>query len=78
MEFLLEVQAYLVSTSNQDGDITSSGCECAGILENQLALEGIAPTLVHKHAGSCRDNTPTVAWAAKMASKRLVIAGRLL
>ena len=72
-----EVQDNFVSSTNREGTISISDLECAGLLLHYLVLEHITP-LRHKHVGAYCDNTPTVSWTAKMASKRSSIGGRLV
>lgn len=77
VEFLLEVQRSVISKENPGGSLTNFDLEMAGLLLHWLVLEGVAP-LRHKMVGAYCDNTPTVAWAAKLASKKSKVAGRLL
>ena len=77
VEWPKDVQELMVSEDNPTGTITNSDLECAGLLLHVMVLEAIVD-LFHKHIGAYCDNTPTVAWAARLASKRSRIAGRLL
>ena len=49
----------------------------AGLVLHYLVLKQLV-MLRHKHVGEFCDNTPTVSWAAKLASKQSQVAGRLL
>ena len=72
-----DVQDNLVSDRNRGGTISVSDLEMAGLLLHYIVLEYLA-VLRHKRIGAFCDNTPTVSWAAKLASKRSRIAGGLL
>ena len=73
----LDVQQALVSDSNPMGNITHSDLEMAGILLHVMVLESIV-LLRNQHVGAICNNTPTVSWAYRLASRRSCIAGRLL
>ena len=73
-----EVRNRLVSDQNRQGDITNSDLELAGILLGWIVLEAIMPQIKHYQTGMFCDNTPTVAWENRLASKRSIKAGRLL
>ena len=77
LEWPTDVQARLVTESNPDGDISVSDLEMAGLLLHYVVLEYLV-VLRHRRIGAFCDNTPTVAWAAKLASKRSKVAGCLL
>ena len=77
VEWPLDIQQQTVSFDNPGGTITNSDLECAGLLLHIMVLESIVD-LIYKHIGAYCDNTPTVSWAARLASKRSRIAGRLL
>jgi hypothetical protein len=55
----------------------NSELEIAGRLLHQLTLEQVAD-IYHKTEATWIDNTPTVAWVKRLASKQSKIAGRLL
>ena len=67
----------IVSTTNPKGSISNSDLEMAGILLAWLVREELGSLHHHTVALFC-DNTPAVAWATKLASKRSTIAGRLI
>jgi len=72
-----DIKAALITRDNPNGTISVSDLEMAGLLLQYLVLEWLK-ALRHEHVGAFCDNTPTVSWAAKLASKRSRIAGRLL
>jgi hypothetical protein len=75
--FPKEIQQHLVSWSNPKGDITNSDLEMAAHLMQLLALE-FTHDIQHHHAAIASDNTPTVAWANRLDSKRSQVAKQLL
>ena len=54
-----EISNELVSFENPTGGLTNSDLEMAGLLLLWLCLEGVAPTLAHKHVALFRDNSPS-------------------
>ena len=72
-----EVKEELVTYENPRGTITNSDLEMAAELLGWLVLESMVP-LRHEHVGLCLDNSSTVAWQMRGASKRSKVANRLL
>ena len=77
VEWPAEVKERLVTGANPKGDITNSDLEMAAEVLGWLVLEAIVPTR-HEHVGVCSDNSATVAWQMRGASKRSAVANRLL
>jgi hypothetical protein len=50
----------------------------AGYLLLWLCLEGIAPDLAHRHIALFSDNSPSVSWVTKMASRTSRVAAQLV
>ena len=73
-----EVTQQLQTEANPSGTITNSDLEMAGLVFLWLMVEHVAPDLRHKHIVLLSDNSPSVAWVDKMASKRSRPAGELL
>ena len=73
-----DISADLVSFDNPKGCITNSELEMAGLLLLWLCLEGVAIDMAHKHVALFSDNSPTVNWVAKMASKQSRVAAQLV
>ena len=73
-----DISADLLSFNNPQGKITNSDLEMAGLLFLWLCLEGIAPDLTHKHIALFSDNSPTVSWVTKMASRKSKVAAQLV
>ena len=64
-----DISAAVVSESNPAGTLTNSDLEMAAVVLHLNTLETVAPTLRHKHICVHSDNTPSVAWVTKMATK---------
>ena len=71
------IVAELITEDNPGGTITNSDLEMAAEVLGWLVLEGCVP-LRWKHVGVCSDNSPTVAWATRWASRKSMAANRLL
>ena len=78
LQWPTSISNKLVSFDNITGSISNSDLEMAGLLLLWLCLEGIAPDLAHKHVALFSDNSPTVSWVTKMASKKSRIAAQLV
>ena len=63
---------------NPAGTITNSDLEMAGVLLLWLVMEAMVPSLRHEHVALLSDNSPTIGWVDRMASKRSQVAGMLL
>ena len=72
-----EVLDRLVTEDNPDGDITNSDLEMAAEVLGFIVLEANV-SLRWEHVGVCSDNSATVAWQGRGASKRSIVANRLL
>ena len=64
-----DITAAVVSDSNPTGTLTNSDLEMAAVVLHVNTLELVAPCLRHKHILVHSDNTPSVAWVTKMATK---------
>ena len=64
-----DITAAVVSDSNPAGTLTNSDLELAAVVLHLNTLESVAPSLRHKHILVHSDNTPSVAWVTKMATK---------
>ncbi len=78
-EFSHDIAADVISDDNPAGGITNSDLELAAeVLAIGVILES-APTIKHAPLGTLCDNTPTVSWVEKMATKaNTPTAGRFL
>ncbi len=77
--FPCDIAADVITDDNPAGSITNSDLELAvEVLAIGVILE-LAPTIKHAPLGTLCDNTPSVSWVKKMASKaNTPTAGRLL
>ena len=78
LQWPTDISADLVSFSNPKGRINNSDLEMAGLLLLWLCLEGITPDLAHKHIALFSDNSPTISWVTKMASRKTRVAAQLV
>ncbi len=79
LAFPLYIALDVVSLSNPDGSITNSNLELAAEVLAVGVLLAKASFIKHQPIGTLCDNSPTVSWIEKMASKsRSPMAGRLL
>jgi hypothetical protein len=78
LQWPLEISADIVSATNPKGRITNSDLEMARLLLLWLCMEGIAPDLANKHVVLFSNNSSTVSWVTKMASKKPCIAAQLV
>ena len=74
----LAIRHSIVSSTNPSGTITNSDLEMAGLLLLWLVMEAVCPTLTNAHVALISDNTPTVHWVQRMASKQSRIAMHLV
>ncbi len=73
-----DISTDLVSFENPEGKINNSNLEMAGLLLLWLCLEGTAPDFAHKHVALFSDNSLTVSWVTKMASRKSRVAAQLV
>ena len=73
-----DITNAIVSDSNPEGTITNSDLECAGLLILFIVMEDVCNIQSGDHVALFSDNSPTVYWARKMASKSSIIAGQLI
>jgi hypothetical protein len=78
LQWPADITNDLVTFENPRGWITNSDLEMAGLLLLWLCLEGVAPDLAHKHIALLGDNSPSVSWVTKMASKKSRAAAQLV
>ena len=60
------------------GSITNSDLECAGLLLLWLIMEDVCPLKVGSRVGLFSDNSPTVSWVQRLASRRSKVAAQLI
>ena len=77
VQWPIEFRDRLVTLENPEGDITNSDLEMAAEVLGLLVLEANV-CLRWIHVECCSDNSATVAWQGRGASKRSRVANRLL
>ena len=80
MPFCQEIKDDLVSFKNRSGRITNSDLEFAGLLLLWIIMEDVCKLGATPgcHVGLYSDNTPTVHWVQKLASRSSKVAMQLL
>jgi hypothetical protein len=79
LAFPEDIKNSVVSLKNPRGTITNSDLELAAEVCAVAVILYHAPIIRHQALGTLCDNTPTVSWITKMASKaNTPISGRLL
>jgi hypothetical protein len=73
-----DISKDIKSTTNPAGRITNSDLEMAGLLLLWLVIEAVCPSLVEKNIALFSDNSPTVGWVSRFASRHSLVAARLL
>ena len=74
----LDIKHTLLTYDNPQGTITNSDLEMAGLLILWLVIEAICPNLRGKNVALFSDNTPTVSWVQRLASKRSRVGEQLI
>ncbi|KAI2511562.1 adenylate kinase [Fragilaria crotonensis] len=69
LQWPLDITAAVVSESNPTGALTNSDLEMAAVVLQLNVLEPLVPSMHHKSMQIHSDNTPSVAWLTKMATK---------
>jgi hypothetical protein len=67
-----------IKESFHRGDITNSDLECAGLLLLWLVMEEVCPLRIGSRVALFSDNSPTVSWAQRLASRRSKVAAQLI
>ena len=73
-----EIRKEVKTFDNPNGKLTNSDLEMAGYLLLWLCMEGTAKDLCHKHIALFSDNSPSVSWVTKMASRKSRVAAQLV
>jgi hypothetical protein len=69
LQWPLDITAAVISESNPTGTLTNSDLEMAAVVLQLNVLETLVPSMHHKSTHIHSDNTPSVAWLTKMATK---------
>ena len=78
VEWPPDIKSRLLTEHNPSGDITNSDLEMVAFLLGWLVLEGLVVCLKLNHIGIGSDNTPTVSWTTKFASRSSKVSGCLV
>ncbi len=73
-----DVTKDIKTATNPEGRITNSDLEMAGLVLLWLTMEEVYGPLEEKHLTLFNDNSPTIGWATKLASKRSTVAEHLV
>jgi hypothetical protein len=73
-----DITKDLVSVTNPNGRLSISDLEMAGLVLLWLVIEAVAPTMAEKNFAMFSDNSPSVSWIDRMASKKSAIGAHLL
>jgi hypothetical protein len=63
------IRTSVVSLENPNGTITNSDLELAGLLMLWLAMEEVCGPLREKRVTLINDNSPTIGWVMRLASR---------
>jgi hypothetical protein len=73
-----DVAADIKTAENRWGHITNSDLEMAGLVLLWLTMEEVCGPLEEKQLTLLNDNSPTIGWATKLASKRSTVSEHLV
>ena len=73
-----DVASDIKTFENPEGRISNSDLEMAGLVLLWLAMDAVCGPLENKRLTLFNDNTPTIGWATKLASKRSMVAEHLV
>jgi len=73
-----DITKSVKSFENPNGSITNSDLEMAGMLMAWIVIEEVGGDLTEKTVALFGDNTPSISWIKKLASKRSDVAEQLV
>jgi hypothetical protein len=73
-----DICAQLITNENPKGTITNSNLEMAGLLLLWLTMEGVCGPLQEKRVAMFGDNSPSIGWVERLASKWSLVAKNLV
>jgi hypothetical protein len=72
-----DICTQLISNENTEGTITNSDLEMVGLLLLWLTMEGVCGPLQEKRVAMFGDNSPSISWVERVASKQSLVAENL-
>jgi hypothetical protein len=78
VEWPEDIRRDINAFDNPQGRLTNSDLEMAGLLLLWLVMEDVCHLRVGSHVALFSDNSPTVSWVTRLASKRSTVAAQLL
>ena len=78
LEWPEDIKQDLLSQENPNGRITNSDLEMAGLLMLWLIMEDVCKPLRECHIALFSDNSPTISWVERLASKKSLVAAQLV
>ncbi len=73
-----DIKKDIKTFSDPSGRLSNSDLEMAGLVILWLVVAGVCANLREKRVALFSDNSPTVGWVTRLASKRSVVAERLI
>jgi hypothetical protein len=73
-----DIHANIKTLQNQTGTISNLDLEMAGFLVLWLVIEGVCGPLQEKRITLFCDNSPSIGWATRLASKQSMVAEHLV
>ena len=77
-EWPRDIQDSLLTKENPKGKITNSDLEMAGLTLLYLVMGDVCPNLKETRIALFSDNSPTISWVDRLASKHSVVSGQLV
>jgi hypothetical protein len=77
-EWPKDIKNNIKTLQNPKGKISNSDLKMAGLLMLWLVIEGVCKDLCKKQVTLFSNNSPTVGWVTRLASKRSIIAKNLI
>lgn len=78
LQWPADITKDINTPENRSGSITNSDLEMAGLLLLFCVMEQVCGPLRERHLGLFSDNSPTVSWVRRMASRRSLVAEQLV
>jgi hypothetical protein len=73
-----DIRKSIITIDNPSGTITNNDLELAGLLMLWLGMEEVCGPLREKRVSLFNDNSPTIGWVSRLASRRSLVAEHLI